>query len=137
MWEVTTPPAGVASAAPKVAPASREAIPPGSADPPGTSAVCAVDAELGTVFAETCMIEEPLNNCSSTCSGEGSPETLGAGASSRCSDFPVGLAALPLLSEALCRFMASKTLPIDSPHVWSSSFSLSPGLANSKRQPEG
>jgi hypothetical protein len=71
-----------------------------------------VGAELCTFFAETDMMEELLNNCSSICSAEGSPETLGAGASSRCSDFPFGLAALPLLSEALCRLMASKTLPI-------------------------
>src|SRR5215213_4815203 len=41
---------GAAEATPKVAPASREAIPPGSADPPGTSAVCAVGAELRTVL---------------------------------------------------------------------------------------
>src|SRR5215510_2545705 len=107
------PPARVASAASKVAPASREAIPPGSADPPGTSAVCAVDAELGTVFPCGDMILEPLNNCSSICSAEGNPGTTGL--SLRCSDFGVALAALPL-SVALCFLMASKTLPIVSPH---------------------
>src|ERR1051325_8215464 len=107
------PPARVASAAPKVAPASREAIPPGSADPPGTSAVCAVDAELRTVFPGTDMIVEPLNNCSSICSAEGNP--VAAGVSLRCSGFGFALAALPLLSVALCRLMASKTLPIVSP----------------------
>src|SRR6185437_1544511 len=113
MSKVTNPPARVASAAPKVAPASREAIPSGSADPPGTSAVCAVDAELRTGFLGTDMMVEPLSSCSSICSAEGSPETRGL--SSRCSDFAVGFAALPLLSVTLCRFMASKTLPIDSP----------------------
>src|ERR1044071_2732262 len=112
MSKVTYPPARVASAAPKVAPASREASPPGSADPPGTSAVCAVDAELRTALG-TDMMEEPLKICSSICSGEGSPETLGR--SSRCSESGFGAAALPLLSVALCRLIASKTLPIDSP----------------------
>src|SRR6185436_20210731 len=67
------PAARVASAAPKVAPASREAIPPGSADPPGTSAVCAVDAELCAVSCETDRIDEPLNSCSSICLAEGTP----------------------------------------------------------------
>src|ERR1051325_5659704 len=109
MWEVTTPPARVASAAPKVAPASREAIPPGSADPPGTSAVCAVDAELRTVGPGTDMIVEPLNICSSILAADGSPETFGL--SLRCSDCSVAFAALPL-SVALCLLMASKTLPI-------------------------
>src|ERR1043165_4502693 len=71
------PPARAPPAAPKVAPASREAIPPGSADPTGTSAVCAVDAELRTVFAGVDMIVEPLNNCSSICSAEGSPAVTG------------------------------------------------------------
>src|SRR6185369_7331699 len=114
MSKVTNPPARVVPAASKVAPASREAIPPGSADPPGTSAVCAVDAEPRTVLPGTDMMEEPLNNCSSTCSAEGSPETLGL-LSSRCSGFADSFAAPPL-SVALCRLMASKTLPIDSPH---------------------
>jgi hypothetical protein len=59
------------------------------------------------------MIVEPLNNCSSICSAEGSPVTRGL--SLRCSDLAVGLTALPLLSVALCRLMASKTLPIDLP----------------------
>src|SRR6185503_18178085 len=114
MSYVTNPPARVAPAASKVAPASREAIPPGSADPPGTSAVCAVDAELRTVLPGTDMMEEPLNNCSSICSGEGSPETLGR-LPSRCSGLGDSFAA-PLCSVVLCRLMASKTLPIDSPH---------------------
>src|SRR6185503_10612306 len=109
------PPARVASAASKVAPASREAIPPGSADPPGTSAVCAVDAELRTGLPETDMIEEPLNNCSSICSADGSPGTGTRGLSLRCVEFSVAFAASPL-SVVLCRFIASKTLPIESPH---------------------
>src|SRR5688572_15878303 len=56
------------------------------------------------------MIVEPLNICSSICAAEVSPETRGL--SLRCSDFSVAFAALPLLSVALCRLMASKTLPI-------------------------
>src|SRR6185369_2213223 len=106
------PPARVASAAPKVAPASREAIPPGSADPSVTSAVCAVGAELRTVLPGTDMIEEPLRSSSSICCAEGNPETRGAGL--RCSESDFGFAAAPVLSGVLCRFMASKTLPIDS-----------------------
>src|SRR6185369_12564435 len=105
------PPARVASAAPKVAPASREAIPPGSADPSVTSAVCAVGAELRTVLPGTDMIEDPLRSSSSICCAEGNPETRGAGL--RCSESDFCFAA-PVLSVLLCRFMASKTLPIDS-----------------------
>jgi hypothetical protein len=59
------------------------------------------------------MIEEPLNNCSSICCAEGSPETLGR-SSRRFDSF--AFSALSVDSVALCRFMASKTLPIDSPH---------------------
>jgi hypothetical protein len=55
------------------------------------------------------MIEEPLNNCSSICSAEGSP--AGAGLISRRSDFSVDFAGPPL-SVVLCRLMASKTRPI-------------------------
>jgi hypothetical protein len=69
-----------------------------------------VDAELRTVFPGMDMIVEPLNICSSICAAEGSPETRGL--SLRCSDFSVAFAASPLLSVALCRLMASKTLPI-------------------------
>jgi hypothetical protein len=58
------------------------------------------------------MIEEPLSNCSSICSAEGSPVGTGAGLSSRRADFLVDFAALPLLSAVLCRLMASKTRPI-------------------------
>src|ERR1044071_801600 len=70
------PPTRADPAASKVAPASREANPPGSADPPGTPAVCAEDAELRTVVFATDMIEEPLNNCSSISREEGSPALL-------------------------------------------------------------
>src|SRR5215213_11918870 len=67
------------------------------------------------------MMVEPLNSCSSICSDEGNPETRGV--SSRCSEFAFGLSALPLLSVTLCRLMASKTLPIDSPQMWSGALS--------------
>jgi hypothetical protein len=63
------------------------------------------------------MIVEPLNSCSSIFSAEGNPVT--AGLSLRCSGFGVALAALPL-SVALCRLMASKTLPLVSPRSWCS-----------------
>ena len=65
------------------------------------------------------MIVEPLNSCSSIFSAEGNPVT--AGLSLRCSGFGVALAVLPL-SVALCRLMASKTLPIVSPRSWNRSY---------------
>src|SRR5260370_13066351 len=115
MSQVANRPTRAAPAASKVAPASREAIPPGSADPPGTSAVCAEDAELRAVSVETDRIEEPLNNCASICPTEGNPGTLGLPLRRSESDC-FRLEAL-LSSVALARFKASKTLPIYSPHA--------------------
>src|SRR6267143_482492 len=110
---MANPPTRAAPAAPKVAPASREAIPPGSADPPGTSAVCAVDAELCAVSCETDRIDEPLNSCSSICLAEGNPGILGL--SPRRSEVGCCRFGAPFLSAALAFFIASKTLPINSP----------------------
>jgi len=110
MSYVTNPPTRADPAASKVAPASREAIPPESADPSGTSAVCAVDAELRAVSGETLMIDEPLNSCSSICLDEGNPEALGL--SLRRAELLDSLFGAPGFSVALCRLRASKTLPI-------------------------
>ena len=61
--------------APKVAPASREAGPPGSAGPPVASAVCAVDAELnaagiageGLSASQGCSLPAPRNEVARRC----------------------------------------------------------------------
>ncbi|PWT80609.1 MAG: hypothetical protein C5B44_05110, partial [Acidobacteria bacterium] len=108
-----------APAAPKVAPASREAIPPGSADPSGTSAVCAVDAELFAVLSGLDIIVEWFNNCSSICLAEESSDS--AGTPPRRLEFADFLEA-PLSEVALDFRSASKTLPISSP------FGNTPGI---------
>jgi hypothetical protein len=53
--------------APKVAPASRKADPPGSECPPDLSAVCAVDAELKA--ASIAVKGDPCRGCSGRCFG--------------------------------------------------------------------
>src|SRR6185369_15599706 len=110
MSKVTNPPARVAPAASKVAPASREANPAGSADPSGTSVVCAEDAEVRAASCEMAMMVDEANNCSSTSLAEGEPAMPDP--SLRRSEFFGGcLAALPL-SAALDFLIASNTRPI-------------------------
>src|ERR1700682_105861 len=100
-------------AAPKVAPASREAIPPGSADPSGAFAVCAVDAELYAALAEV-RIVEPASNCSSISRAAGSKA---AALPLRCVEFE-GLRRLGSpLGGVAARFNASETLSIRSPFL--------------------
>jgi hypothetical protein len=89
-----------------------------------------VDAELRTGLPGTDMIEEPLNICSSICAAVGSPGIETGGLSLRRGETSFAFSA-PLLSVVLCRLMASKTLPIESPHHWCfmpALANLSPGL---------
>jgi hypothetical protein len=74
-----------------------------------------VDAELRTALPGTDMIEEPLNICSSICSADGSPGIETGGLSLRRVGISCAFSA-PLFSVVLCRLIASKTLPIESPH---------------------
>src|SRR6185369_15092166 len=118
MSKVTNPPARVAPAASKVAPASREANPAGSADPSGTSVVCAEDAEVRAASCEAsleapfeiAMMVDEANNCSSTSLAEGEP-AIPDPSLRRSEFFGSCLAALPL-SAALDFLIASNTRPI-------------------------
>src|SRR5687767_1904633 len=92
--------------APKVAPASREAGPPGSAGPPVASSVCAVDAELKPIG--TAVNGETSHGCSA-CLGT-KYETLSA--------LPVWLTEeVEERGADSARFSASYTLPIVSSPV--------------------
>jgi hypothetical protein len=73
-----------------------------------------VDAELRTGLPGTDMIEEPLKICSSICPADGSPGMPGL--SLRRVEFSVFFGAAVFSVLLLCRLIASKTLPIESPH---------------------
>src|SRR5437667_2838770 len=91
--------------APKVAPASREAGPPGSAGPPVASAVCAVDAE--SIAAGIPVKGEPSHGCSCPFFGT-KYETLSGLPLRRTEDFE----DVKWRGADTARFSASYTLPI-------------------------